>query len=534
MATAKIKPTEPANAHFSSILKFDGVDDYIVLPEMNIDYSRGLTIEAWVRFHSFKSFSRIIDFGNGPAKSNILLANSITTNNLLFDIYQDGDNHTYFQVEELLELGKWIHLAATVDGFGQTRVYANGKLVKSGYSYPPASINRTSNYIAKSNWSSDGYFHGEITEIRLWNCDRTEAEIQKNLYFRLTGKEQNLVGYWPLNEGIGNQVVKDKSPSSNHGTIHGGANWQQQIPIKPIELGLPEQLFPYSQEPIFLRPLDEQKLPVRSVLILDGQNDYIEIPYTEILNPNQFTLSVWVKAQGGQNTFRSIITSRDDHPQRGYILYISDDNKWHFWIGGGGAGWIVLVGTDIVLNTWTHLTATCDGSNFQLYINGELVATKAGNYHLNTARPWRIGAGTTEGNPSFFFPGQIAEIHLWNRVLSQAEVQKELHCYLFGNEPGLVGYWCLNEGSGYLVKDWSSFVNHGKIQGNTNWQQQALISSTDPRDQDVLDLDSQDDHIDRENDNSSQLSISGVSFSFGFSTGMFGFSNSYFRFRRIK
>ncbi|MFB8796398.1 MAG: hypothetical protein U7126_19765 [Microcoleus sp.] len=39
--------------------KFDGVNGHISLPAMNINYSQGLSIEVWVRYNSFKNWSRI-------------------------------------------------------------------------------------------------------------------------------------------------------------------------------------------------------------------------------------------------------------------------------------------------------------------------------------------------------------------------------------------------------------------------------------------------------------------------------------------
>ncbi|WP_017718884.1 hypothetical protein [Kamptonema formosum] len=39
-----------------------------------------------------------------------------------------------------------------------------------------------------------------MAEVRIWNKSRTQAEIQADMSKQLTGKEPNLVGYWPLND----------------------------------------------------------------------------------------------------------------------------------------------------------------------------------------------------------------------------------------------------------------------------------------------------------------------------------------------
>ncbi|GCA71347.1 hypothetical protein MiYa_02886 [Microcystis aeruginosa NIES-2519] len=63
-----------------SVLTFDGIDDYIQLPAANTDYSQGFTVEAWVQHQSWRFWSRIIDFGNGAGKNNIVLGNVGTSN----------------------------------------------------------------------------------------------------------------------------------------------------------------------------------------------------------------------------------------------------------------------------------------------------------------------------------------------------------------------------------------------------------------------------------------------------------------------
>src|SRR5438034_1204046 len=79
------------------VLSFEHEGDYILLPGMdNVDFSNGLTIEAWVNFASFQSSSRIIDFGIDAGSENILLSNVTTTNGLTFHIFRNG-NDKYLQ-----------------------------------------------------------------------------------------------------------------------------------------------------------------------------------------------------------------------------------------------------------------------------------------------------------------------------------------------------------------------------------------------------------------------------------------------------
>lgn len=219
--------------------------------------------------------------------------------------------------------------------------------------------------------------------------------------------------------------------------------------------------------------MSAQQNVLSNVLSFDGQRNYVEVPYNAQLNPEQFTVSCWAKVTGKQGQWRSPITGRTDSPQGGYILYAGENNKWQFWTGNGG-NWVTVTGPDVVLGTWTHLAATYDGNNMRLYVNGQLaggpVATKIS---LNKKSPLRIGAGATERNPDYLFAGQIGEVQVWNQARSAEDIKKSMNYRLLGNEPGLVGYWPLNEGSGNIVTDKTGKGSNGTINGAT-WQQEQL------------------------------------------------------------
>jgi len=200
---------------------FDGVDDYVSLSEINHNFSEGITVEAWVWYDSFQSWSRIIDFGNGAAVDNILLANEGLSGNLTFHVFR-GNQSKAITVASALETGKWIHLAATIDESGIAKLYKNGKQLQSGGIWLPNALKRTKNYIARSNWSGDSYFQGKISDLRLWKTARTAEDIKNSMYLQLTGKEVGLVGYWRLG-GISEGKVVDFSVNGNDGTVYGEA-----------------------------------------------------------------------------------------------------------------------------------------------------------------------------------------------------------------------------------------------------------------------------------------------------------------------
>jgi hypothetical protein len=83
-------------------------------------------------------------------------------------------------------------------------------------------------------------------------------------------------------------------------------------------------------------------------------------------------------------------------------------------------------GTSIVpLNNWTHLATTYDGQAVRLYVNGVLVRTVDVLGDMETsATPLRIGGNAVWGE---YFSGLIDEVRVYNRALTQAEVQTDMN-----------------------------------------------------------------------------------------------------------
>ncbi len=63
------------------------------------------------------------------------------------------------------------------------------------------------------------FFNGKITEVQVWDKALTPDEIQKTMTHKLTGYEEDLVGYWPLDKGHGNVATDLKPLMMNMGSL---------------------------------------------------------------------------------------------------------------------------------------------------------------------------------------------------------------------------------------------------------------------------------------------------------------------------
>ena len=156
------------------------------------------------------------------------------------------------------------------------------------------------------------------------------------------------------------------------------------------------------------------------VMSLDGASNAVDVPHSADLNPEAFTASLWVVADASGTGHRSPLTSRDDGPAKGYIIYANPANTWQFWIGIGD-GWSAVQGPAVATGEWTHLAATYADEQSTMYVNGFLVGTGTNPISLNTAQPLRIGGGASEGPGDYFFVGLIDDVRIYNRALSAGE-----------------------------------------------------------------------------------------------------------------
>lgn len=169
---ASIKTDDNNIKYFS----FDGEDDYIELPTLpaNINWADGFTVEFKAQWLAFKNWSRIFDFGNGRDSDNIVVA-QLTTKDILVlggrnGITTNTNDTNLVSNAGLANLNEFkIEFFKTTAGY-QIKTYQNGNLASTmdrTSSQGFRNIERTTNYIGKSNWQDDEYFKGNIYYLKI-------------------------------------------------------------------------------------------------------------------------------------------------------------------------------------------------------------------------------------------------------------------------------------------------------------------------------------------------------------------------------
>lgn len=196
------------------VLQLDGTRSYLELPSGIFNGLREATVEGWMKWESFRYWSRFIDFG--PYGQSMYVANVEGTSTLQLGWVRN------LRASGLLAPGEWCHLAV-VTGPGGTRLYFNGVL--AAMSENPESLaevgNAGHNYLGKSNWPGDEDLHGEMDEVRVWATERTAEQIRGNMFQRLTGWEPGLVGLWNFDDP--DHPGRDATPHRFDGEMMGGS-----------------------------------------------------------------------------------------------------------------------------------------------------------------------------------------------------------------------------------------------------------------------------------------------------------------------
>ncbi|MEN6309770.1 MAG: LamG-like jellyroll fold domain-containing protein [Anaerohalosphaeraceae bacterium] len=162
-------------------LVFDGVDDYVKLPEGFANFRAGLTFTVWANPSAANSWARFFDFGNGEGVNNVFVTRNGTTTNLTLNTY----NGTV-TANTVLVLNEWQFFAVTMTEAGDVTIYKNGLSVQTGTLGVPTAITRTSNFIGESNWATDILYAGMMDEMQIYNY-ALDADTLATMYSDIAG-----------------------------------------------------------------------------------------------------------------------------------------------------------------------------------------------------------------------------------------------------------------------------------------------------------------------------------------------------------
>ena len=429
-------------------LKFDGLDDLVQIPHSDsLSIHDAITVEAWVWRTGGVAWASKYDEGATNAGNawdihhdEFFISRTPTENNSL------GYSSP---------AGRWVHISVVYDGSDQ-HVYINGVL---NATRPwPGKISPSTSPVLIGSGHFGQYWGGFIDDLRIWNFARGQKQIQATKNTRLTGKEAGLVGYWTFDEGAG-QTVGDTSGNGNVGRLGNSSGADSADPMW-VESNAPlgPALTPITPPPGMVSwwPGDGHSNDivgsnhgaltgdatfapgmVGQAFSFDGVDDHVQVLNSPNLSPrNEITVEAWYRpvsftGNGNNGIVDKAYPSHTD-PFYQYHLgvsgnqYLDHPGSFQFYVTAGETLFPVGTGPNFwTPGNWYHIAGIYDGSHVKLFVNSVLIDSRPASGDMTDyGKNVLIGAMSGGSIPGIdFLPGDINEVAIYNRDLSDAEIK---------------------------------------------------------------------------------------------------------------
>lgn len=205
-------------------------------------------------------------------------------------------------------------------------------------------------------------------------------------------------------------------------------------------------------------------------LWFDAFNDQARVPSSPSLRiTGSITVEAWIRLDVGgidQTIVEKSGCVGEAALVGGYALGVNAANKLIFQTKDDCAlASTVTGGTVLAPGTWYHVAGVWNGAQLLVYVNGVIDGTLADlrNPKLGDT-PLIIGSS---GNlvPFQTFAGFIDEVRVWSVARSAADLTANMGGCLTGSQPGLAGYWRLNQNNTVVIHDSSINGNNGLLSG---------------------------------------------------------------------
>lgn len=218
----------------------------------------------------------------------------------------------------------------------------------------------------------------------------------------LAGIHDGLIGHWKFDDGSGTNAV-DSS----------GLGFHAKMASSTFPVWSPIGMIGYNK-----------------LNFLGGTNGYIEVyPRTDYFSRSEITVSAWVRTETTPNAYNAVVSRVSSGLNSYNQIFVTSAGKLAVYVFGNSAA-RNYDGTGVHTLTpgvWYHIAYTYSNSGLTGYVNGVIDGTAASGGGVLTGI-----ATTTIGNDintsSRRFDGDIDDVRIYNRVLSQSEIV-ELYNY---------------------------------------------------------------------------------------------------------
>ena len=338
-----------------------------------------LSLSLNIKINNLSESQEIITKGGYySSSSTFAIQYSGSTERLSFSI---ANNPYSFSNPSLIEK-EWFNLGIVYSNLTNTfEMYLDGVIFKSGLIGGNfITIPNTIKELKIGTGDGLAFMNGSIDEVKIWNRALTQSEIQEEMNSNAVANPEGIVAYYDFNEREGTTVY-----DNNH--LSTGARQSTS-------------------------DLNEPAFRWDKAMNFDGVDDYVDTVNKFSLNNNS-TMNFWIYQN--DNTLNAIFG--DSATVYEYIMVDSQDIKLETNTNGDE---IRLCNNVILDNQWEHIVLVRNGNDISCYNDGLFIDTRTLPTGDNLTLS-KIGKGYLPGTNNF--NGSIADVRIYNRALSENEVQ---------------------------------------------------------------------------------------------------------------
>lgn len=440
----------------STATTFNGTNGYVSLPSGFSWLANGFSIDAWIDPTAAGSWQRVVEFGTGASTNSVYLALGPTGQDLALGIWNNGTGQWAY-VNSIISLNVWQHVAVTFTptgpNSGTAYFYLNG--VQEGtynFTIAPARVTYTQNAIAKSNWSTDAYFTGGISDVAVYPdvLAGTRIAAHHNQYNLTSTTTTGPViydtpyptavnadapnSYWRLGDPSGTTATDSNGP--NPGTYSSGVTLAQRGGL----VG-----------------------DTATSALFNGSSGYVTLPSGFSWLANGFSIDAWIDPTAA-GSWQRVIEFGTGASTNNVALALGpsgQDLALGLWNSGTGQNFVVS--NALTLNQWQHVAVsfTVNGpgnGSATLYRNGVQLGTQHFTITPADTIYTQNAIGQSNWSSDAHFSGYMSDIAVYSQPLDsqfnthyQAGVLAPYPQAVQSDTP--VSMWRLAEGNGTTASD---------------------------------------------------------------------------------
>jgi hypothetical protein len=245
--------------------EYDGINDVSTIPASTV-YSLGtnsFTLEAWVKMSSTQSNAQpvIISRGSIAGADGFALFSQDLGTTLRFRFGSFGITTPVFTS---IWDNQCHHVAMTRNGT-VINFYLDGVLIWNTSIVATKGISASSAMTFGNDLVNGNPFRGQIHEVRFWDIDKTQSDINAAKTSILSPTTANLKGYWRMKD-VNSQTLTDGVSTPNNGVLGATAAVESTDPSRTAiscysNDRIEEETF---QETLIVSPVYESEIGVRS------------------------------------------------------------------------------------------------------------------------------------------------------------------------------------------------------------------------------------------------------------------------------